>query len=59
MPRNKSLKTLFVETVMFVTLFALVSHLSVNFWERYVIQKELVKMKSSLNMLKVLFVLLV
>ncbi|XP_049869407.1 uncharacterized protein LOC126369157 [Pectinophora gossypiella] len=52
MPRPKSLKTLFLETVLFISLFAMVGHLSVNFWERYVIQTELSKMKTSLHSLK-------
>ncbi|XP_026324857.1 uncharacterized protein LOC113233852 [Hyposmocoma kahamanoa] len=52
MPDRKFIKTLFIETVLFISLFALFSHMAVNFWERHVIQKELVKMKSSLYTLK-------
>lgn len=56
MPTTKSLKLLLMESLLFISLFAVLGHLSVNFWERFVIQKELSKMKSSLYTLKVCIV---
>ncbi|XP_030024938.1 uncharacterized protein LOC115443611 [Manduca sexta] len=52
MPRRSSLKTLLIESMLFVSLFALVAHLSIHFWERYVIQTELSHMKYSLHSMK-------
>lgn len=53
MPRQKSLRTVCVDSVLFFALFALAGHLTINFWERYTIQSELSSMKSSLHTLKV------
>ncbi|XP_021191023.1 uncharacterized protein LOC110376754 [Helicoverpa armigera] len=55
MPRvvpRKSFKSVCVDTVLFFAMFALVGHLSINFWEKYTIQSELTIMKQSLNSLK-------
>lgn len=55
MPRQKSFKTVCVDSVLFFALFALAGHLTINFWERYTIQNELSTMKNSLHNLKVRF----
>lgn len=59
MPSRKSLKIRFIGTVIFIiSLLAIIhhhSHLSNNFWERYVMQKDLVNVKSSLLTVKVRF----
>lgn len=55
MPRQKSFKTVCVDSVLFFALFALAGHLTINFWERYAIQNELSSMKNSLSNLRVSF----
>ncbi|XP_063825462.1 uncharacterized protein LOC135075021 [Ostrinia nubilalis] len=52
MPRQRTLRSIFIDMVVFVGMFALLGHLSINFWERFVIQSELSNMKTSLHSLK-------
>ncbi|CAH0579403.1 unnamed protein product [Chrysodeixis includens] len=52
MPRQKTFKTVCVDSFLFFALFALAGHLTINFWERYTIQSELSTMKNSLRNLK-------
>ncbi|XP_028026979.1 uncharacterized protein LOC114240590 [Bombyx mandarina] len=52
MPSRSTFKSLLIETALFIGLFVLAGHLSINFWERYVIQSELSLMKCSLHSLK-------
>ncbi|KAJ8728295.1 hypothetical protein PYW08_016680 [Mythimna loreyi] len=49
---RKSFKTVCVDTVLFFAMFALVGHITINYWERYTIQNELYSMKHSLYTLK-------
>lgn len=53
MPRTKSFKALFLDVVVFVGMFALLAHLSISIWERFIIQSELSNVKTSLHSLKV------
>nr|XP_034830586.1 uncharacterized protein LOC117987660 [Maniola hyperantus] len=50
---EKFLKKLLIEITLFITIVALAGHVTVNFWERYVVQDKLLEMKESLDHLKV------
>lgn len=50
---GKSLKKLLIEITLFISMVALVGHVTVNFWERYVVQDKLADIRSSLDHLKV------
>ncbi|CAH0397795.1 unnamed protein product [Chilo suppressalis] len=52
MPYHKSLTSLFIDLIVFVSMFALLGHLSMNFWERFIIQTDFSNMKTSLHTLK-------
>ncbi|XP_059047200.1 uncharacterized protein LOC131842647 [Achroia grisella] len=52
MPHHATLKSMCMDTVIFFGLFAIVGHMSINLWERLMIQTELTNMKTSLHTLK-------
>lgn len=49
----KQLKYLLVQVMILLSIIAITGHLSGNYWERYVRRREISRIKSSLNYLKV------
>ncbi|XP_045771442.1 uncharacterized protein LOC123871597 [Maniola jurtina] len=49
----KFFKKLLIEITLFIAMVALAGHVTVNFWEQYVVQDNLLEMKESLDHLKV------
>lgn len=51
---TKSFGNLFLEAVIFIAIFIILGHMTVNLWERVYIKSEITKMKNSLTSLKVI-----
>lgn len=51
---GKFVKKLLIEITLFISIAALAGHVTVNFWERYIVQDKLADIKNSLDHLKVI-----